>query len=328
MTAIILATVIGAFSPFCSCGVIPVVASLLIGGVPLAPVMAFWIASPLMDPEIFFLSVATLGWELAVWRLASAVMLSLVAGFITHAATKWGWLGAEPLRIKTNSPAPSLKQTLKKKYRQFKSFLERVPPITPALGHRALVPQTICCSASQPIDLPVRLVPQPESEAAAPRLFENNPAMTTKGQECGCVHKAGFWFRRLARETWMAAFMVLKFMSLAFFLEAIIILFIPSSWISSLLGTGNSWSIILAAVLGVPAYTSNLTALPLVSGLIAQGMNPAAGLAFLIAGPTTTLPAMAAVRGLVSRRVFWLYISFSLIGAIFFGYIYELTLIL
>src|SRR5687768_13719622 len=54
--AILLATVIGAFSPFCSCSVIPVVASLLIAGVPLAPVMAFWIASPSMDPEIFVLS--------------------------------------------------------------------------------------------------------------------------------------------------------------------------------------------------------------------------------------------------------------------------------
>jgi uncharacterized membrane protein YraQ (UPF0718 family) len=58
LPAIILATAVGAFSPFCSCGVIPLVAALLIGGVPLAPVMSFWIASPLMDPEIFFLSVA------------------------------------------------------------------------------------------------------------------------------------------------------------------------------------------------------------------------------------------------------------------------------
>ena len=54
LTAIVLATIVGAFSPFCSCGVIPVIASLLISGVPLAPVMSFWIASPSMDPEIFF----------------------------------------------------------------------------------------------------------------------------------------------------------------------------------------------------------------------------------------------------------------------------------
>ena len=56
LISILLATIVGAFSPFCSCGVIPIIASLLIGGVPLAPVMAFWIASPSMDPEIFFLS--------------------------------------------------------------------------------------------------------------------------------------------------------------------------------------------------------------------------------------------------------------------------------
>ena len=62
LTAIVLATGVGAFSPFCSCGVIPVIASLLISGVPLAPVMSFWIASPSMDPEIFFLSVGLIGY--------------------------------------------------------------------------------------------------------------------------------------------------------------------------------------------------------------------------------------------------------------------------
>jgi uncharacterized membrane protein YraQ (UPF0718 family) len=84
IVTIFLATAVGAFSPFCSCGVIPVVAALLIGGVPLAPVMSFWIASPSMDPEAFFLSVATIGWELAIWRLAATLVLSLSAGLVTH----------------------------------------------------------------------------------------------------------------------------------------------------------------------------------------------------------------------------------------------------
>lgn len=66
LIAVILATAVGAFSPFCSCTVNPVIASLLISGVPLAPVMSFWIASPSMDPEIFFLSVGMIGWNLAV----------------------------------------------------------------------------------------------------------------------------------------------------------------------------------------------------------------------------------------------------------------------
>ena len=60
--------------------------------------------------------------------------------------------------------------------------------------------------------------------------------------------------------------------------------------------------------------------------LLAQGMNPAAALAFLISGPITTLPAMAAVRGLTTRRVFALYVAFALIGAVVAGYAYSLTM--
>jgi len=63
----------------------PVIAALLTGGVPLAPVMSFWLASPSMDPEILFLSAGSMGWELAIWRLAAAFAISLAGGFITLA---------------------------------------------------------------------------------------------------------------------------------------------------------------------------------------------------------------------------------------------------
>ena len=39
--AVLLATAAGAVGPFCSCSVIPVIASMLIAGVPIAPVMSF-----------------------------------------------------------------------------------------------------------------------------------------------------------------------------------------------------------------------------------------------------------------------------------------------
>jgi uncharacterized membrane protein YraQ (UPF0718 family) len=119
--------------------------------------------------------------------------------------------------------------------------------------------------------------------------------------------------------------MVAKFMALAFFLEALITLYVPAEWVTGLVGRDNAYAILMAALLGVPAYTSNLAALPMIGGLLAQGMNPAAALAFLIAGPTTTLPAMAAVWGLSTRRVFVLYVSFSLVGAVVAGYVYGLV---
>ena len=97
--SIFLGTCIGAFSPFCSCSVIPVITSLLMAGVPLAPVMSFWIASPSMDPEIFFLSVASLGWGLAIARLVATFFISLSAGFITHFALKKGFVGKDYLNV-------------------------------------------------------------------------------------------------------------------------------------------------------------------------------------------------------------------------------------
>jgi uncharacterized membrane protein YraQ (UPF0718 family) len=48
---IALFAVCGALLPFCSCGVVPVIASLLAAGVPLAPVMAFWMSAPLMGSQ-------------------------------------------------------------------------------------------------------------------------------------------------------------------------------------------------------------------------------------------------------------------------------------
>src|SRR5215218_1114940 len=96
--SILLATAVGAFSPFCSCTVIPLVAGLLIAGVPLAPVMAFWIASPTMDPEIFALSVGFLGWPLAVARLLATLILSLGAGYLTLLLTRSGLLRGKSLR--------------------------------------------------------------------------------------------------------------------------------------------------------------------------------------------------------------------------------------
>jgi uncharacterized membrane protein YraQ (UPF0718 family) len=96
--AIVLATAVGAFSPFCSCTVVPLVAGLLVAGVPLAPVMSFWIASPTMDPEVFALSVGMIGWPLAVARLLATLALSLGAGYLTLALVRSGLLGGNVLR--------------------------------------------------------------------------------------------------------------------------------------------------------------------------------------------------------------------------------------
>ena len=94
---IILAAMFGALSPFCSCGVVPLIAGLLAAGVPLGPVMAFWIASPIMDPSMFFVTSAVLGLPFAITKTIAAVVMGLGAGFAMHALAG-SPLFANPLR--------------------------------------------------------------------------------------------------------------------------------------------------------------------------------------------------------------------------------------
>lgn len=314
ISAIFLATLVGAFSPFCSCGVIPVIAALLIGGVPLAPVMAFWIASPSMDPEIFFLSVGTIGWNLAVWRLAGTLILSLSAGFITHALIQVGWINNSVLKSKAESAIPKKNANPIQMGMAVSSSLKNMVSLKPKIQVPAQASACCCPGGAE------NLTQIQPSVSCSTTQIQAGPLMDNGSFSCGCSEEASFW-KRLSEESIRATLMVIKFMALAFFLEALIILYVPEQWITTIMGKENFWSIFTAAFLGIPVYTSNLSALPMVSGLLTQGMSPAAALAFLIAGPTTTLPAMAAVWSLVKYRIFLLYVSFSLIGAIFLGYL-------
>lgn len=97
MSMIVLAALAGALSPFCSCGVIPLIAALLAMGVPLPPVMAFWLASPIMDPSMFMLTAATLGTGFAVAKTLAAVGVGLLGAFGTLALQRTSLL-AHPLR--------------------------------------------------------------------------------------------------------------------------------------------------------------------------------------------------------------------------------------
>ena len=82
--AIIMASFFGALSPFCSCGVVPIIAGLLMAGVPLAPVMAFCFASPLMDPSMFLLMVPVFGLEFTLAKLIFAIIIAITAGLSLH----------------------------------------------------------------------------------------------------------------------------------------------------------------------------------------------------------------------------------------------------
>ncbi|MCI2400803.1 permease [Aliiroseovarius subalbicans] len=100
---IFMAALMGGISPFCSCEVIPFIAALLAVGAPLSAVMAFWLASPLMDPAMFLITAGTLGYPFAIAKTLAAVSLGLFGGFMVKTFAK-SVIFADPLK---NAPVKS-----------------------------------------------------------------------------------------------------------------------------------------------------------------------------------------------------------------------------
>lgn len=107
VTAIVFASLIGAVTPVCGITVLPLMAGLLSSGVPLAPVMAFWLSSPVTDPAMFAVTAATLGVWFAIGKSVAAFGIGVLGGAVTATLPAMPWIRS-PLR--TTGLAATLRQ--------------------------------------------------------------------------------------------------------------------------------------------------------------------------------------------------------------------------
>ena len=91
--------------------------------------------------------------------------------------------------------------------------------------------------------------------------------------------------------------------------------YIPTVWSDSLLGGEDIGTIILAGLIGYPAYLNGYAAHPLVDAMLTQGMSPGAAMSFIIAGGITCIPAAVAVWAFVKPEVFIVYLIYATLGA-------------
>lgn len=261
--AILIAAVFGAMSPFCSCGVVPIIAGFLGAGVPLAPIMAFWLASPLMDPQMFLLTWPVLGLEFTIAKTLSAMTIGAAAGFAT---------------------------LLMMRHAAFQNPL--LPAISGGCGTSSCGPATGC---GAPKERPVRLDFWREDE--------RRDMFTGEAKTIG-------WF-------------LFKWMALAFFLESLMVAYIPADMVAQTLGGGHWWTIPASILIGVPTYMNGFAAIPTVAILVDMGMAPGAGLGFMLAGGITSIPAAMAVFAVVKRQVFFWYLLMGGSGALIAAYSYQ-----
>lgn len=125
-------------------------------------------------------------------------------------------------------------------------------------------------------------------------------------------------------ELWANARFLIKWLALAYVLEALLVTYVPANLIASVVG-GEGWlPIVIAALVGMPAYLNSYVAPPLLSGLMDQGMGAGAAMSFMIAGAVSSIPAMAAVWSLVKPGVFATYLGLGFAGAVISGILFQL----
>ncbi len=159
------------------------------------------------------------------------------------------------------------------------------------------------------------------ASSQAPPTCCDTPAAVVQAQAC-CA--APSTFARFARALRSQSEFVLKYFVLFSFLGAVTQALVPASWVQGLFGQGRSYSVVSAALLGVPLYMSSAASIPFTASLMQMGMGKGAALAFLTAGPGTHLGALAAVGMVAPRRVWWLYLGTVFFGSIAAGFLYGI----
>ena len=98
--AILVAALLGVVSPLCACAVLPLVISLLLSGVPLAPAVALLVTAPIMSPSSYTMIAGMLGIDWANIILVSALILGLFAGYMTLFFRPYGFTEEEIFKEK------------------------------------------------------------------------------------------------------------------------------------------------------------------------------------------------------------------------------------
>jgi uncharacterized membrane protein YraQ (UPF0718 family) len=175
----------------------------------------------------------------------------------------------------------------------------------------------------------------------AVRLLMRNGAFAQPLREykpagcCGCGPKLDdkpvwtFWQEPERRQRFRSEFVhngifLLKWLALAYVLEALLVSYVPADLIARVVGGEGVLPIVVAALVGMPAYLNSYVAPPLLAGLMEQGMTAGAAMSFMVAGAVSSIPAMAAVWSLVKPRVFATYLTLGVGGAIVAGILFQM----
>ncbi|WP_028581872.1 permease [Desulfogranum japonicum] len=341
-----VASVSGTVLAVCSCTILPLFAGIYNMGAGLGPATAFLYAGPAINILAIILSARILGPELGFARAIGAVVFSVIIGLLMHFIFRKEELAkAEAQAV---MPEPEVDRPLWQNGLYFLSMVgilvfanwgkpaENTGTWAMIYANKWLITSGFSVLFGVFLTLWFNLPLWQVILAALPPVvlslfFSGYPVLAFSAGVVGLSvilavreDKNGEWFK----ESWGFAKQILPLLVFGVLIAGLLLGrpgnegLIPSDWVSKAVGGNSLLANFAAAFAGAFMYFATLTEVPILQGLIGNGMGKGPALALLLAGPALSLPNMLVIRSVIGTKKTVVFVSLVVIMATVSGIMY------
>ncbi|MDF9828535.1 uncharacterized membrane protein YraQ (UPF0718 family) [Ereboglobus sp. PH5-10] len=329
-----VASVAGTILAVCSCTILPLFSGIYRMGAGLGPATAFLYSGPAINALAIILTAKVLGWQLGAARAIFAIVFSIVIGATMH------FLFRHEERAKVIKMAEMPKPSATRPLWQTASFFAVMvgilvfanwgSPSNDEAGFFAIVFAAKWVIAAilaallglmlwrwlklsgvkiliTAIGTVVFCIFVPGHPEGAVLLVMAGLVWATAGHN----GEAGDWFE----QSWINAKQIFPLLIGGVLVAGLLLGrpgregLIPSEWITSSLGGNSFGANAFAAVAGSLMYFATLTEIPILQGLLGNGMGQGPALALLLSGPALSLPSMIVINSVLGIKKTAAYVS-------------------
>jgi len=341
-----VASVSGTILAVCSCTVLPLFAGIYKMGAGLGPACAFLYSGPAINVLAIVLTARVLGPELGVARAVGAIVFSVLVGVLMHVIFR----KEENVKAaaQLEMPDEEVKRPLWQNVLYFASMVGILvfanwgkPDADSGLWVLIYSAKWFITSLFAVI-LGIILVAWFDFKwwkvvlTAVPVviLAVLSPEMPVIAFASGVIVLSGFtstdkgetgeWFA----SSWGFAKQILPLLLIGVLIAGLLLGrvghegVIPSKCVASALGGNSLQANFFASFAGAFMYFATLTEVPILQGLIANGMGKGPALALLLAGPALSLPNMLVIRSVLGTKKTVVFVSLVIVMATLTGMLF------
>ncbi|MGX7950468.1 permease [Oleidesulfovibrio alaskensis] len=336
----------GTILAVCSCTILPLFAGIYRMGAGLGPATAFLYSGPAINVLAIILTARILGPQLGLARAAGAIVFSVIIGLLMHFIYRKE--EGEKALAMAQMPSARTERALWKNGLYFASMVGVLvfanwgkPEESEGLWATIYSAKWLITSlfafgfgaalvawfnvrivqallAATPVVVLAIVLPDTPMVAFVAGMIGLSWITSTKEGELG------EWFG----QSWGFAKQILPLLLYGVLIAGALLGrpgnegLIPTEWVSAAVGGNSFRANFFASFAGAFMYFATLTEVPILQGLIGNGMGQGPALALLLAGPALSLPNMLVIRSIMGTQKTIVFVSLVIVMATISGMIF------